>query len=300
MAGGSLTRQEQAALLALVAVILAGSAWRSCRQAPPGRTVWVEAGHGIPQPAATLTPPPEGSGPALGAPPPAAPIRPGEAAIDLNKASARELDRLPRIGPAKAAAILRHRDMLGGFKSVDDLASIPGFGAKTVELIRPHVKLSPLGAAAKDGDTSTSPPLTSTEVHESPPVRSEAASTSPAAEAAPVPPPGPPSAPAGTPPEKPKTARTEKAPSGSGEPAGGSSEAEAAESPSATARVNPNTASAALLETLPGIGPKLAQRIIARRQIRPYRRAEDLLEVSGIGPKTLVKMRPRLVFEPEK
>lgn len=51
-------------------------------------------------------------------------------------------------------------------------------------------------------------------------------------------------------------------------------------------RVNLNTATAAELETLPGIGPSLAQRIIAHREQRgPFRDVRDLLKVSGIGPK---------------
>jgi competence protein ComEA len=43
---------------------------------------------------------------------------------------------------------------------------------------------------------------------------------------------------------------------------------------------------------LPGIGPELAQRIVADRQARgPFRRVEDLRRVRGIGPKTLERMR---------
>jgi competence protein ComEA len=50
-------------------------------------------------------------------------------------------------------------------------------------------------------------------------------------------------------------------------------------------QVNINTASQAELETLPGIGPAYAQRIIAYREAHgPFQRLEDLLEVSGIGP----------------
>ena len=55
----------------------------------------------------------------------------------------------------------------------------------------------------------------------------------------------------------------------------------------ATAKVNINTADAATLESLPGIGPSLAQRIVAHRQANgPFERIEDVMDVSGIGTAT--------------
>jgi competence protein ComEA len=64
--------------------------------------------------------------------------------------------------------------------------------------------------------------------------------------------------------------------------------------PSASDRVDLNRASAAELEQLPGIGPKLAERIIANR---PFKSVEDLEAVPGIGPKTLEKLRPLVRVE---
>jgi competence ComEA-like helix-hairpin-helix protein len=55
--------------------------------------------------------------------------------------------------------------------------------------------------------------------------------------------------------------------------------------------INLNTASQKELETLPGVGPVIARRII---EGRPYRTVDDLLRVKGIGAKRLDEIR-RLV-----
>lgn len=60
--------------------------------------------------------------------------------------------------------------------------------------------------------------------------------------------------------------------------------------------VNLNTASAAELETLPRIGPALAQRILDWRQANGrFAQASDLLKVSGIGQKLFDGLKDRLV-----
>lgn len=62
--------------------------------------------------------------------------------------------------------------------------------------------------------------------------------------------------------------------------------------------VNVNTATAEDLERLPGVGPVLARRIVEFREARGlFRRMEDLLEVGGIGPKTLRRLAPMLRLE---
>ena len=62
--------------------------------------------------------------------------------------------------------------------------------------------------------------------------------------------------------------------------------------------VDVNTADQALLETLPGIGPTLAGRIIDYRDENgPFRSAEELLEVKGIGKATLEELRPHIALE---
>ena len=62
--------------------------------------------------------------------------------------------------------------------------------------------------------------------------------------------------------------------------------------------VNINTASAAELELLPGVGVQRAAAIVAMRQKRGgFGRPEDLIEVEGIGPAMLEQMRPHLATQ---
>lgn len=59
------------------------------------------------------------------------------------------------------------------------------------------------------------------------------------------------------------------------------------------ARIDINTATQAELESLPGIGPALAQRIIDdRTRFGAFATSESLTRVKGIGPKTLDRLRP--------
>ncbi|NQW30001.1 MAG: helix-hairpin-helix domain-containing protein [Ignavibacteria bacterium] len=63
-------------------------------------------------------------------------------------------------------------------------------------------------------------------------------------------------------------------------------------SKSVVMRVNINNASASQLERIPGIGPSTARKIIEMRRNRKFQHTDDLLDVKGIGPKKLEKMRP--------
>jgi len=61
--------------------------------------------------------------------------------IDINRANADELDRLPGIGPKTAKAIVEHRTRNGPFASVDDLLAVRGIGPATLAEIRNWVKV---------------------------------------------------------------------------------------------------------------------------------------------------------------
>jgi competence protein ComEA len=56
-----------------------------------------------------------------------------------------------------------------------------------------------------------------------------------------------------------------------------------------------NSATPEELQRLPGIGPKLSQRILDERKRSRFKSVDDLRRVSGIGPKTLEKLRPFVV-----
>ena len=59
--------------------------------------------------------------------------------LNLNNASLTELDALPGVGPARAAAILQYRQQHGSFASVEELAGVPGLGPAAVARLRGYV-----------------------------------------------------------------------------------------------------------------------------------------------------------------
>lgn len=69
--------------------------------------------------------------------------------VDINTATAAELATINGIGPAKAKAIVDHREANGKFASVEDLQSVSGIGEKLLERMRPQVSVG----AAPDPDT---------------------------------------------------------------------------------------------------------------------------------------------------
>jgi competence protein ComEA len=130
MAGGFAEGAEQASLN-LARPLVDGEQLRvlAVGEAPPavsGAAGSGGGGSGSPSSGA----PAGSSGPAGGSP---------VALINLNSATALDLDTLPRIGPAMATRIITWRDENGPFASVDDLLQITGIGDKTFESLRPLV-----------------------------------------------------------------------------------------------------------------------------------------------------------------
>jgi competence protein ComEA len=62
--------------------------------------------------------------------------------IDLNTATAEQLDSLPGVGPATAKAIIDHRTKNGPFRSVDDLLDVRGIGPAKLDALRAAVTAS--------------------------------------------------------------------------------------------------------------------------------------------------------------
>jgi hypothetical protein len=66
----------------------------------------------------------------------------GRALVDLDRASEREIDLLPRVGPALARRLVANRDSLGPFGSLEALGRVKGFGPATRKRLSPLVTFS--------------------------------------------------------------------------------------------------------------------------------------------------------------
>jgi len=62
--------------------------------------------------------------------------------VNINTASAEQLDLLPGVGPAVAGRIVEHRTKNGAFKSIEDLMLVKGIGEKSFEKMKPYVATS--------------------------------------------------------------------------------------------------------------------------------------------------------------
>jgi competence ComEA-like helix-hairpin-helix protein len=94
--------------------------WAPARPEPPAPARAVQ----LPRPRATAAPPA-----------PVADPRP----LDLNRASADEISRLPGVGPSLARRIVEERDRRGRFESSESLRGILGMGPKKLAALREHV-----------------------------------------------------------------------------------------------------------------------------------------------------------------
>jgi competence ComEA-like helix-hairpin-helix protein len=154
----SYSRPQLKLLLLLAAIFLAGLGVREWRMgfpdaaerlerfdredppppippAPRSRAAprWSAARTESPAPPGALPPPPPRT--AAAPPAPIADPRP----LDLNRASAEEISRLPGVGPSLARRIVEERDRRGRFESADGLKGILGMGPKKLAALREHV-----------------------------------------------------------------------------------------------------------------------------------------------------------------
>lgn len=64
------------------------------------------------------------------------------AKVDINTATAEQLEALPGIGPSIAGSIVKHREMQGPFKSIEDLKSVKGIGEKKFAAIQDKITVT--------------------------------------------------------------------------------------------------------------------------------------------------------------
>ena len=129
-AAGGLTPDADADRVNLAAPVVDGErVWLPRRGEPSAPEVVAGAGGG--------TAPTGGSGAGSSGPVAATPDQP----VDLNSATAEQLDALPGVGPATATAILAYRDEHGRFGSVDELLEVRGIGEAKLEQLRPLVRV---------------------------------------------------------------------------------------------------------------------------------------------------------------
>ena len=102
-----------------------GYRWATPSRAPAATDGWVVAADGSP-----LFPAPGWCGLLLGHP------------LDLNTATAADLEALPGIGPHTAAAVLADRDAHGPYTDVEELARVRGIGPATLRRLHPSLRVS--------------------------------------------------------------------------------------------------------------------------------------------------------------
>jgi competence protein ComEA len=65
----------------------------------------------------------------------------GKDQIEINSATQEDLQRVPGIGPTLAARIIDFREEHGPFERIEDLLNVQGIGVRTLERMRPYLKV---------------------------------------------------------------------------------------------------------------------------------------------------------------
>ncbi len=78
------------------------------------------------------------------------------AMVDINTATAAQLDVLPGIGPAKAAAIIDYRTAHGPFARIEDIQNVKGIGPSTFAGFKAQITVGDVAASAPAGQPSAS------------------------------------------------------------------------------------------------------------------------------------------------
>ncbi|HEY0702227.1 MAG TPA: helix-hairpin-helix domain-containing protein [Candidatus Acidoferrales bacterium] len=68
--------------------------------------------------------------------------------LDLNSASAEQLQQIPGIGPVMAQSIVKFREKSGPFQRVEDVLAIHGISKRVFAEIRPYLTVKPPGSTA--------------------------------------------------------------------------------------------------------------------------------------------------------
>jgi comEA protein len=71
------------------------------------------------------------------------------ALLNLNAATAADLEKLPGVGAAMAARILEYRQKSGGFKKIEELMNVQGIGERNFLRLKPLVTVAPAKTAER-------------------------------------------------------------------------------------------------------------------------------------------------------
>jgi competence protein ComEA len=81
----------------------------------------------------------------------------GMTSIDLNRATARELDEVPGVGPVLAGRIIAHRERHGPFRHPEELLAVRGIGPRLFARLRPRVTVGPARPVAAPAGPEAAP-----------------------------------------------------------------------------------------------------------------------------------------------